>query len=173
MSRKLAISPDTSYLLGLYRCSARNGPAISITTRTHEILERFIRIAMSSLEVEPNKLLLSEEEGSSTVTFYNSRAKRMLEDALNRRERIFKYKNEYSANYFAALMDCNGGVDGKGVFLQGLDAVDWIVLERIGFHSTSSGRKTHFINGKAFLEFISAFSVTVGKRVKHRPRPVE
>ena len=79
------------------------------------------------------------EEGKAI--FYNSKIRKLFDGALERRVKIFKYRNDYSSNYLAAIFDCNGGVDRKGLYMRNLENADEMIMENIGFHATKAGSK--------------------------------
>ena len=78
---------------------------------------------------------------------------------------MFKYRNEYSSNYLAAIYDCNGGVDRKGLYLRNLEGADEMIMENIGFHSAKAGSKNYVFNQNEFLTFIRPYSI----RANHSP----
>ena len=153
------MSPDISYVLGVSRLG-KEEPSISVESRSDEVVERFTRIALQILGIRPEKMLVSEDDGLKRILFYDSRAKRLLSDALADRERIFKYRNEYSGSYFAGLFDARGGIDKRGLFLMHIDMKDVMVLVRLNFRV--AGRGTFRIrNSGEFLEFIKPYSATL------------
>lgn len=154
MSKKLSLRPDICYMLGVAQFG-RDEPSIYIISKIDDVIERFVKIAMGSFNIEPSKLLSSEDEGLKKILFYNSAAKRLMLDAIKDRERIFKYKNDYSASYFAGIYDSRGILDGKIVYLGRLDIVDIVILERLGFHMAGRGRVR---NSKEFMDFIMPYS---------------
>jgi hypothetical protein len=161
MTKKLKLNPKVSYILGLYECN--KGRAVGVVTTSDEIVARFVKTAMDEFDIAPNKILIEgdeEEDGKETkVYFYHSKLRKLFENALERRERLFKYKNAYSANYFAGIFDMKGGRDPKGVFLRDLEERDGQLLENIGFHTTARGSKTYIMNENTFIGFIKEFSV--------------
>ena len=157
MSKKLPMSPDMSYMLGI--CSLGNDePSISVISRSDEVIERFVRIALSELGIEPQKIVMSEEGGLKRVLFYHSTARRLMKRALEEREHIFKYKNDYSGSYFAGLFDARGHGSAKGIMTGVRDMMDTIVLERLGFRVSKSGKVK---NANDYLEFIKPYSATL------------
>jgi hypothetical protein len=157
MARKLSLSPDTSYLLGICNCNIDRS-SISVATASNELVQRFVRIAVS-LGTNLDAIQIKKEGYVSTVSIKNSKLKKLLDSALEKREKIFKYKNEYSASYFAAMFDCNGVADNRGVFIRGMKTYDSIILERIGFHTTTSSGKCYIRKALDFMMFIAPFSI--------------
>jgi hypothetical protein len=162
MSKKLAMSPDMSYMLGI--CSyGSEEPSIRVTSRNQEVIERFIRIAISELGIEPQKIVIGEEaEGSDlhSALFYHSTAKRLMKKALEEREQLFKYKNDYAGSYLAGLFDARGHGSPKGIMTGVRDMTDIIVLERLGFRVNRSGKVQ---NPNDYLKFITPYSATLPK----------
>ncbi len=115
-------------------------PSISVRSSNGEVIERFVRIALSSLEIDPRKLLVGEEGDMKSVLVYNSRLKRLMAKALEERERIYKYRNDYSGSYFAGLYDVGGSRKDKGIMLKTRDMIDIIVLERLGIGISNKGK---------------------------------
>ncbi len=165
MAAKLKLSPDISYMLGIYSASDRKLP-MRLHTANSEMLERFIRIAVTDLGVGANKIML-DDEGAS---FYNSRLKRLFDRALERRTKTFKYLNDYSGSYLAGLFDCIGGFDRKGMFIRNLEAHDALLMENLGVHLKHQGSKAYIMNENAFAGLISKHSSTLGKVKRHAGR---
>ncbi|MGI0100883.1 MAG: hypothetical protein ACREBH_04175 [Candidatus Micrarchaeaceae archaeon] len=158
MARKLPISPDTSYMLGLYRCNNASS-SLRLNTPSKELVARFVKIASMELGTRTESISITSSGSMMDVNISNSRLKKLLDDALEKRDRIFKYKNEYSASYFAGMFDCNGATDRKGVYIRDMDKHDSMLLERIGFLTTSSHGKCYLRKSMDFIMFISPFSV--------------
>jgi hypothetical protein len=158
MSKKLAMSPDMSYMLGICSYGAEE-PSIRVVSRSEAVIERFIRIAISELGVEPQKIVIGEEpEGGSEVhsaLFYHSTAKRLMKKALEEREQLFKYKNDYAGSYLAGLFDARGHGSPKAIISGVRDMTDIIILERLGFRVNRSGKVQ---NANDYLKFIKPYS---------------
>jgi hypothetical protein len=160
MARKLKLNPKVSYVLGLY--SYNKGKAIGIVTTNNEIISIFVKTAMDEFKIESNKILVEEgDENETKVYFYNSKIKKLMDNALERRDRLFKYRNAYSASYFAGIFDVVGGRDPKGLYLKDLDKRDAQLLEFLNFHTEARGSKTYIMNENTFASFIREFSQTV------------
>lgn len=159
MSKKLSLNPNVSYALGA--CSHTIRDYIGMSSHNEKVVEKFVKIAIDEFGIEPNKILIGEEQGVSQVKFYNSKLKKLMIDALERKTRLFKYRNEYSAEYIAGLFDVYGGVNAKGPYLVGMDSGDMLILENVGIHTMQQGSKSYIINPGAFLEFVAGHSVLV------------
>ncbi|MDE1870886.1 MAG: hypothetical protein KGI06_01460 [Candidatus Micrarchaeota archaeon] len=158
MAKKLPLSPDISYFLGAYRCNRiyRN---IYLHAADKKLVERFVKIAIMELGTKADAVSVTIDGKFANAEIGNSKLKKLLDKALEERDRIFKYRNEYSASYFAAMFDCNGAMDRKGMFVRGMDSYDRIILERIGFHTKGGSGKCYFRNGNDFFMFIAPFSI--------------
>jgi len=157
LSTRLKINPRIAYFLGLFEYNYSynlNEPIIGIMSRKKEIVEEFISIAINELEIEPNKIIVEHAKEFDKIYFYNSKLKKLIKRVLERKMHIFKYKNEYSANYLKGIYDAAGGIDKKGVYLLNLKNDDMLVMENLGFHTMQNGSKSYLINKNTFLEFI-------------------
>ncbi|MDE1865680.1 MAG: hypothetical protein KGH94_03545 [Candidatus Micrarchaeota archaeon] len=157
MSKKLPMSPDMSYMLGVSRIG-KEEPSISVASRNGKVVERFMRIAISTLKILPEKIVFEEEDGLNIAMFYNSKAKKLMSKALEEREHLFKYKNDYSGSYFAGLFDARGHGSPKGIMSGVRDMTDIMLLERLGFRVSKSGRVQ---NANQYLKFIEPYSATL------------
>lgn len=162
MTRKLKLSPDVSYFLGVFAYSG--DPAVGITTSSSTEVERFVSIAVKELGVEPEKVKVEQVEDALHAYFYHSKLKKLLSRALERRAVTFKHKNDYAANYLAGIFDVIGGRNAKGLYMEGLGDQDQLVMENLGFHTLPQGRKLYLVNQGAFAAFIGAFSCRMGAR---------
>jgi hypothetical protein len=157
MSKKLSMSPDLSYMLGI--CTlGKEEPSISVSSSSYEVIERFAKIALDSLGIDPRKIIISEDGDSKKALFYNSMLKKLMAKAMLERERIFKYKNEYSGSYFAGLFDVRGRGSPKGIWSGTRDMTDIIVLERLGFMVSRAGKVR---NANDYLSFIKPYSASL------------
>lgn len=158
MAKKLSLSPDVSYMLGIYNCNSSRG-SVYISTESDKIVERFVKIAVLKLEIKPDYISVTKDDLRMEATIRSPKLKKLLEKALENRDRTFKYKNEYSASYFAGMFDCRGAVDRKGIYLKNISAYDAVLLERIGFHTNTSASRTYIKNDMEFIMFVAPFSV--------------
>ncbi len=138
MTQKLRLTPKTSYMLGMYVQGTRE--RIGVTSKSEEVVERFVKLAMDEFGVGPNRILFEQNDGATTAFFYNSKLKRRFDQALERRERLFKYRNEYSGNYIAGIFDMSGARDKAGLYFRRLEPVDALILEKLGIHTTGRAR---------------------------------
>ncbi len=146
-------------MLGIFRCN--RGKRIELVSSYDDLIARFAKLAMDEFGIEPNKIIIDSEGKVKKTFFYNSTMVKRFDKALERRVNIFKYANAYSGNYFAALFDCNGGKDGKGIFLRGTDDADEMVLERLNIHTDKRGSKIYFANPAPFITLIKDYSLRI------------
>lgn len=166
MSSKLKLSPNVSYMLGIYSVNKAAGQPISVSTRNGDVIEKFVKVAIGELGVEPGKIILNE----NGAAFYNSRLRKLFDRALERRRKTFKYINDYSGSYVAGLFECNGGADRKGMFIRKLDVHDGLLLEDLGIHTRVQGGKSYIMNEKAFVALIKVHSLVLEKVLAHGKR---
>ncbi len=150
-------------MLGMYAQGTRE--RIGVTSKSEEVVEQFVKLAMEEFGVEPNRILFESNESGTNVFFYNSKLKRRFDQALERRERLFKYRNEYSGSYIAGMFDVGGGKDRAGLYFRRLDAVDALILEKLGIHTTG---KTHVRvrNAGALITLIMGYSLIIASIIR-------
>lgn len=158
MAKKLPNSPDISYMLGICRCNS-GYKSLSLRTESGELAERFVKIAVMELGSKVDTVKITRLNGMINISINNSKLKKLLDKSLMKKEKIFKYKNEYSAGYFAAMFDCNGSLDAKGISIRATDLYEKVLLERLGFHTSSKLGKTYIKNDMDFIMFIEPFSI--------------
>ncbi len=165
MSKKLKMGEGVSYMLGMYSHSPQKERAsITAASSSEAAVEKFSYLALNELGIEPNKIIVGENEGMCNVTFYNSKLRKLFDAALEKKLRLFKYENAYAAQYVAGMYDAVGGINSKGVFLSGIDNADGMLLENLGIHEVQQGGK-HYITSQAkFVEFIKRYSAKLPAR---------
>ena len=158
------MNPDICYMLGVHASNSRAQSAVVMAVGSDALVERFVKIAVQQLGIEPSKILIRDLGTRKSAFFYNSKLRKHLDSTLERNEHIFKYRNEYSASYFAALFDCNGYAGKNGVSLR-LSARDSLILERLGFHTLTKKGRCYIANAQEFMLFVKPFSITIA----HQP----
>src|SRR5271157_3467387 len=153
-------------MLGLHVCNRRAQTGIVTAVGSDALVERFVKIAVQQLGIEPSKILIQDLGTRKSAFFYNSKLRKHLDNTLERREHVFKYRNEYSASYFAAIFDCNGFAGKGATFIHRLSARDSLMLERLGFHTLNRRNRCYIANAMDFMLFIKPFSVTT---IAHQP----
>jgi hypothetical protein len=163
LSKRLKLDPDVCYFLALFEYSYSKTirePIIGIESNNATTIENFIAFAVSKFKIEPNKIIIEGNENKNDgkskerVFFYNSKLKKLMLKELERKEKIFKYKNDYSSNYLKGIYDSCGAQNKKGMFINGLKADDAAIMERLGFHTNDIADKSYIINKNEFLKFI-------------------
>ncbi len=171
MARRLALNPDICYMLGLYASNLRAESAVVTTVGSDALVERFVKIAVQQLGIEPGKILIRDLGTRKSAFFYNSKLRKHLDNALERKEHIFKYRNEYSASYFAALFDCNGVTGASGTYIIRLSAFDSLLLEKLGFHTLTKRGRCYIANSLDFMIFIKPFSISIAHQPGYEQDP--
>ncbi len=165
MAKKLKLTEQTSYMLGIYAHSPQEPSAsVAASSESETAIEKFASIAYKELGIEPNKILISEEKGVYRAMFYNSKLKKLFDKALQRKTRVFKYANAYSAQYVAGMFDAAGGINTKGIFLSGIDDADSLLLQNVGVHEDVQGSKHYVRNQSAFASFIRQYSTKLPRK---------
>ena len=163
MTQRLRLTPNTSYMLGMYVQSTRE--RIGVTSKRNEVIEKFVKLSMDEFGVEPNKILFEEQAQGTSAFFYNSKLKRRFDKALERRDKLFKYGNEYSGSYIAGMFDVSGGKDRYGLYFGRLEPVDALILEKLGIHTTGSAR-VRVANPSALVTLIRGHSLIVASIIR-------
>ena len=170
MMQKLRLTPDICYIFGVYSCNfTKETAVIGMSSNYEAYLERFMEISINKLLIEPNKLLISRDKTTKeyTVKFYNSKIKKFFDKSFVRIDHIFKYKNDYTANYFAGIFDKSGRYDKRGIYMYKLNATNTILLERLGFHTTQT-KNIRIRNEDTFIMFINKYSLRM-QSIAHLP----
>ncbi len=160
VTKKLKLNPNVSYMLGLYQCSPDG--EVGIVTESPDLVQKFIKLLMDEFGVAPNKVLVTESGKDTKVMTYNSSLKKLFKGALERKLKVFKWRNAYSANYIAGIFDCNGGADAQGLYIRNLVEGDSMLLEMLGVHTFRKGSKTYFVNQNTLLGMIKDYSLKLG-----------
>ena len=149
---KLKLEPPLCYVIGVWK-EARGKEGIGVKGEG-EILECFSQAVLDTKLTEPNKLLTGEDSVYFYHTAYRRFFQKIIDDELDR----FKYKNEYSANFFAGLFDAMGRIEDGTVYLSKFTRKDEMVLYRLGFRMLRKDGKLYFARPLLFLAFIKPFT---------------
>jgi hypothetical protein len=123
MTKKLAISPDVSYMLGIYCCN-NSYDSICLSTASNELVARFVKIAVLELGTKPEFMSIDKEEDFTNVTINNSKLKKLLENAL---KGIFiKHMKSYDAILLERIGFHTTGSSGKIYIKKALDFIMFI-----------------------------------------------
>jgi intein-encoded DNA endonuclease-like protein len=153
---KQRLNPEICYLIGL--CDRRKD-SLYVSSNEDAVIERFAKILVEEFGIAPGKISVSAH-GKETIAYtYNSKAMKFIKDVLKRRHEVFKYANDYSANYFAGLFDSRGYVSEKGFEFRSIDLADQMVLENLNFHIKRHGSAQAIAEAGAFRAFIKNYSI--------------
>ena len=159
MTKKLRLTPGICYMLGLYS-HGRRRDCLYIRTYRKALLDKFVEILLKELDIKSEKIKVEKGEEMEALT-YNSKAVKLMQKTLERKDRVFKYFNDYSGNYFAALYDVDGGSDANGMYIRKMKEDESRLLESYGIRIVYKNGK-HYIHGKAlFVTLIGKYSLTL------------
>lgn len=150
---KIKLTPELSYIIGLWK-SRRTPEGIGIIG--NEDLTNVFALSLVKADITtPEKIQMRKDR----VFFYHSKYRTFFQNVLRERLDIFKYKNDYSAAYFAGLFDARGGYnpDGKTVYIAKCDEQDEMILLRLGFKVKLIKNKLIIVDTDEFLKFIKPF----------------
>ena len=86
-------------------CNRRAQSAVVSAIGNDALIERFVKIAVQHLKYRcQNKILIKDLGKRKSAFFYNSKLRKLFDNALERKEKIFKYRNEYSSNYLRSAL---------------------------------------------------------------------
>lgn len=153
---KQKLNPEICYIIGL--CDRRKD-SIYISTIYDSAVDRFVKTLIDSFGIAPNKIIISKEGNETSAYTYNTRAAKFIKDVLSRRQEVFKYANDYSANYFAGLFDSRGYISEKGFEFRSIDFADQMLLENLNFHLKRHGSAQAVAEAGAFKAFIKNYSI--------------
>jgi hypothetical protein len=152
---KIKLTPEICYIAGL-NAPFKEKNAVGVETNIKEIETHFAELAMKLFEVDPTRIMVTEEEGRHSIYFYNSRIAKRLAEIRSKADKLFRSQNDLSRNYLAGMFDSMGRISGSGgVFMNGLQPVDEVFLANMGIH-TKGGR---IINISSLIALISGTSV--------------
>ena len=154
---KIKLTPSLSYVIGLWK-EVRGREGIGVKG-DEELLSCFSKAVLENELTAPNKLLTGED----SVYFYHTAYRRFFQKIIDEQLDRYKYKNEYSANFFAGLFDAVGELEDGKVFLSKFTRKDEMALYRIGFRPLMKGRRLYFTKPLHFLAFIKPFTKKYAK----------
>ncbi len=152
------LTSNICYIAGLVSKSKQaEKNAVGIRTSIGEIEQRFIKIAITELEIEPSKILIEELEGHRHVYFYHSRVAKRLEEIYSREIHVFKKIDKLSASYVAGMFDGAGRVRSTTMTITPISPNDAFMLENLGVHT----RGNEILNIGNFMKLIGKESVMI------------
>lgn len=165
---KIKLTPQLAYIIGLWK-ARRTKEGIGIEGN-RGVCEVFLRECLAVGIAQPDKVKFIEPKGERKnigekrirpqredckVYFYHSAYRAFFDDVIRRELELFRYKNEYSANFIAGIYDGNGGVGkGNGLHYFFGSKADEMLLLRIGMRVKSEKKTIVFLNGAEFEEFV-------------------
>lgn len=151
---RIKMTPELAYVIGLWKGrKASRGVGIR---GSGEIREVFLKEALKTLKIPPQKIQLNKNE----IYFYHSAYRKFFEEAERNQLDVFRKKNDYSASYLAGLFDSCGGVKGDTPYLARASEKEQMLLELLGF-------RARFIEGKLAILTSNEFFAFVEKFLKH------
>ncbi len=154
---KIKLTPEICYIAGL-NAPFKEKNAVGVETNIKEIETHFAELAMKLFEVDPTRIMVTEEEGRHSIYFYNSRIAKRLAEIRSKSDKLFRMQNEFSKSYLAGMFDSMGRISKSGVFMNGMHPVDEVFLANMGIH-TKGGRVT---NISSLVSLIKNISILVG-----------
>ncbi|MCX8198338.1 MAG: hypothetical protein N3F07_04085 [Candidatus Micrarchaeota archaeon] len=155
---KFRMNPQRAYLLGLWK-SRKTSQGVGVCGR-QELAEAFVKVCLDEKLAEPDKMQYQEDSSGLRCFFYNTSLRSFLQKELENREDRLRYKNSFSACYFAGVFDAKGGwqESALGVKIPFLvcDRVDEIILLRLGFRAKREGQKLAVLS-EDFYDWIAPY----------------
>ncbi len=149
---KIKLSPELSYLIGLWR-KARCPDGLGVEG-DKTVLEIFSQEVLERQLTSSDKLLSADDK----VYFYHTAYRKFFQQIEAEQLERFKYLNEYAANYLAGMFDAAGFIDERGVVSLGYPTKqDEMMLLRLGFQSRRKGDRLVIERPVVFLTFIKNY----------------
>ena len=149
---KVKLSPELSYIIGLWRKSrcfdglGVKGDKTLLEVFSKEVLDKQLTVS--------GKLLATEDK----VYFYHTAYRKFFQEVEKEQLERFKYLNEYAANYLAGIFDAIGEIDDRGVVsLSKTNRQDEMMLLRLGFVNKRRGERLIIEKPIVFLAFIKNY----------------
>lgn len=145
---KIKLSPDMSYIIGLWKYN-RTREGIGIVGGEEERMA-FSAAALRAGLAEASHLQLRGDR----VFFYHTAYRNFFDLTLERQDEAFCHLNDYAAAFFGGLFDAVGGVREGIPYLMRCDKKDEMALLRLGFRLERAGGVAAVMPGAMFLKFI-------------------
>jgi hypothetical protein len=155
---KVKLTPELCYLAGLQSRSNSERNAIGISTNNKKLEEHFIDIALNSLGIEPNHLLIEKTDGRYRAFFYHSKLGGQLHKISESCSILFRFPNANSRSYMAGILDMAGRVSGKSLYIDGITVQEALMLQHFGVHM--SGNRIKDIS--RLIALANGFSIMAG-----------
>lgn len=148
---KIKLTPELSYLIGLWR---KRKTFEGIGIKGEELHQIFSTEVIGKQLTTPEKLLVDQDR----IYFYHTAYRRFFQEVEEDQLERFKYLNEYAASYLAGLFDAVGGIDERGVvFLNKINQKDEMLFLRLGFMIRKNGERYVIEKPILFLAFIKNY----------------
>ncbi len=148
---KIKLTPQLAYLIGAWK--GRKIPKGVGIGGSGEIREIFLKGAMETLKIPPEKIQLHENE----VFFYHAVYRKYFEETEKNQVDVFRKRNEHSASYLAGMFDSCGGVEGDTPYFARASYKDQMLLELLDFRTRFIRGKLAILNPREFIVFVRDF----------------
>jgi hypothetical protein len=149
MRMKIKLTPELSYIIGLWRKSRCN-EGLGVRGE-RAVIEVFAKEALDRGLTTSDKMLSDEIK----VYFYHTAYRKFFQEVEKEELERFKYLNEYAANYLAGMFDSSGSIDERGVVtMSGATKQDEMMLLRLGFVTKRRSERLIIERPLIFLAFI-------------------
>ena len=162
---KQRLSPEICYIIGL--CN-RKKDSLYISTKEDLILKKFTEIIVKWLGINPGKIKIIIENENITAYSYNSRVMKFFNEILKKRQKAFKYMNDYSSNYLSGLFDSRGFEFRNNLYFNYLDLNDQMILENLHIHLKKQNNAYCIISQNLFVIFTKQNSIKISLLEKHK-----
>jgi len=152
---KAKLKPEICYLSGLAWLSKDERSHIEVKTDIQEIEIKFVEIAVK-LGVEPSKIMISEAKGVYEAHFYHSKLAKWIREIRENESRVFKFRNELSANFVAGMFDSRGN-SNTYIDIKGISPSEGLMLENLDIHTKGS----KVLNPRNLITLIKGFSIRI------------
>lgn len=131
---------------------------VGIRTSSEAVEQRFVELAIR-MGVEPSRMLIKQDGGLVSVSFYHSKMARMVREVMEMRADLAGKGRGLAEAFVAGTFDASGHVAAGKVSIRGLQRSDELLLERMGIH-TASGK---VLNIGAFVRLAKGMSVLLAQ----------
>ena len=150
---KIKLSPELSYLIGLWRKS-KSFDGLGVRGKK-ELLEIFSKEAIDNKLITSDKILYDETQ----VFFYHTAYRKFFQEIEKNQLERFKYLNDYSASYLAGMFDAVGNIDEKGIIsIDKMNRQDDMLFLRLGFKTKKVPGTRIMERPLVFLAFIRSYT---------------
>ncbi len=145
-------------MLGIYGHSKQEGTSISGESSSEEAIQKFVKIALTELQIPASSIKISKNGKKTRASFFNSKMRKAFDQVLSKRGKIFKYANQYACEYVGGMFDACGN-PRKGIAFSPMELDDYMLLEHFGVHLVQYGKGYHVLNEATFMSLFKRCSV--------------